>query len=132
MEDKAHAELKRTVVESVHIDVDSDYFQSESFVLQTSGKAELRVPKEKDDPTFLLVYTLKTSAEEQPDAFQAVIETNFFFELDQLVKDYDEVIRDQCLPIIKSRQEELINKLLLDMGYSGLSGEYEENSMEKE
>ena len=108
MEDKAHAELKRTVVESVHIDVDSDYFQSESFVLQTSGKAELRVPKEKDDPTFLLVYTLKTSAEEQPDAFQAVIETNFFFELDQLVK------------------------LLLDMGYSGLLGEYEENSMEKE
>ena len=111
MEDKAHAELKRTVVESVHIDVDSDYFQSESFVLQTSGKA---------------------SAEEQPDAFQAVIETNFFFELDQLVKDYDEVVREQCLPLIKSRQEELINKLLLDMGYSGLSGEYEENSMEKE
>lgn len=132
MSQKAHAELKKVVVESIHIDVDSDHLQLESFALQTSGKVQLRIPKEKDDPTFLMVYILKTSAEEPTDAFQAVIETNFFFELDQLVTDYDEIVREQCLPLIKSRQEKLMNQFLLDMGYDGLFEQYEENSTEEQ
>lgn len=132
MSKKAHAELKKVVVESIHIDVDPVYHQLESFTLQTGGKAELRISKEKDDPTFLMVYTLKTSAEEQPYAFQASIKTNFFFELDQMVTDYDEIVTEQCLPLIKSRQEELINQVLLDMGYHGLFEKYEEDTAEEE
>lgn len=125
MENHAKAELKKALVESVHIDIDSDYGEVEC-TLKTTGKAELRVPKEKNDPTFLIVMTMNIISQEHPEAVNIGIVTTFCFELNQLVEDYDEIIREQCLSVIQEWQKKMVNKLIVDMGYPEIFLEVEE------
>ena len=116
MQNLAKAELKNAVVESFHIDLDSDYEEAEC-ELRTTGKAELRVPKEENDPTFLMAMTMNVVSQEPPGAVSIKIVTTFYFELDQLVEDYDEIVREQCLPAMQEWQKKMVNKLVADMGY---------------
>lgn len=116
MQNLAKAELKNAVVESFHIDLDSDYEEAEC-KLRTTGKAELRVPKEENDPTFLMAMTMNVVSQEPPGAVSIEIVTTFYFELDQLVEDYDEIVREQCLPAMQEWQKKMVNKLVADMGY---------------
>lgn len=121
MQHKITAELKRTAVESFHLDLDVDRFSTEDFPLKAAGRAELRMPESSEDRTFLLVSNLEIRAEAQPELFHAVMVINFFFEASQKVEDYDEIVQKQCLPVIQKRQSELTNKVLEDIGYPSVS-----------
>lgn len=116
MQNRAKAELKEAIVESFHVDLDSDYGEEEC-ALRTTGKAELRVPKAENDPTFLMVMTMNVVSQEHPEAVSIKIVTTFRFELDQLVEDYDEIVEEQCLPTMQRWQKRMVNKLIADMGY---------------
>lgn len=120
MQYEVTAELRQTTVESFHIDLDANRFPTEEFQLKAAGKAELRTPADSDDKTFLLISTLDISAENQPELFHVTMVVNFFFETERKVEDYDEIVQGQCLPIIQQRQSEMANKVLEDIGYSGV------------
>lgn len=117
MQNRAKAELKEAFVESFHIDLNSDYKEVE-YTLKTTGKAELKVPKEENNPTFLMAMTMNIVSQEPPEAVNIKIVTTFCFELDQPVEDYDEIVREQCLPAMQEWQKGTVNKLVVDMGYS--------------
>lgn len=128
MQNRAKAELKKAVVESVHVDIDPDYDRTDNCTLKVTGKAELRTPKEENDPTFLLVLTMNIVSKEQPNAVNIKSVTTFCFELDQLVDDYDSVVRDQCLSVIQDWQKKMANKLIADMGYPEIFLEVEDEA----
>ena len=120
MQYEVTAELRQTTVESFHVDLDANRFTTEDFNLKAAGRAELRTPSDRSDRTFLLVSTLDISAENQPEVFHVVMVVNFFFEVNQQTEDYDEIVQEQCLPIIQRKQSEMANKVLEDIGYPGV------------
>lgn len=112
--------LKDTVVKSVSFNLDPDKLGKGDITLSAEGKSELRVPKEEDDLSILLVSSMEIKAQEDEEAFFASFVVNFFFSLDEKPTDYDDIIRKQCLPTIQAEIKKLAYKLLCDMGYPGI------------
>ena len=52
----------------------------------------------------MLVQSVKISAE-------------FYFEIDTMVKDYDNIVREQALPVVQEEVIKFTNKVLSGMGY---------------
>ena len=117
MENIVKATLKHMVVRSVHIDIDSEKFTEEDSKFEASGKSELNIPKDVNDQTFLLSSQFEIHSRNDKDAFNTRIVTDFYFELDRRIDDYDDVIRQQCLPVIQKEVTTLANKVLSNMGY---------------
>ena len=114
-------ELKEMIVQSVHIDVDPDRISELSVSFEVSGKSGLRIPKDKNDHTFLLISKFDYNAKDQPNLFKATLSVNFYFEASMFIENYDDIVVQQCLPIIRRENTNLINKILKDMGYFELS-----------
>lgn len=119
MPNSIRATLECTTVQSVHIDIDTTLFADAeiNFTLEASAKSQLRVPIEKEDNSFLLVSTLEVKSKEIPNLMSASFIAEFYFATNQHIDDYDDVVREQCLPIIQKESTTLINKILSDMGY---------------
>ena len=119
MQNQVKAVLKKMLVQSVRIDIDSNKIREkkETLTFAASGKSELRVPKEKDDNTFLLVSTVEIKSENEPDVFYGEISAEFYFEIDTMVKDYDNIVREQALPVVQEEVIKFTNKVLSGMGY---------------
>ena len=115
-----HVDLKSTVVTAVSINLDPDKIRNGNVTLSAKGKSELRVPKDDDDLTFLLVSSTEIESEEDKNILHASLEINFFFSISEKIHDYDEIITQQCLPIIQIETRKLANKFLTDMGFPGL------------
>lgn len=115
-----HVDLKSTVVNAVSINLDPDKIRNGNVTLSAKGKSELRVPKDDDDLTFLLVSSTEIESEEDKNILHASLEINFFFSISEKIHDYDEIITQQCLPIIQIETRKLANKFLTDMGFPGL------------
>lgn len=115
-----HVDLKSTVVNAVSINLDPDKIRNGNVTLSAKGKSELRVPKDGDDLTFLLVSSTEIESEEDKNILHASLEINFFFSIPEKIHDYDEIITQQCLPIIQIETRKLANKFLTDMGFPGL------------
>lgn len=119
MPNSIRATLEHTAVQSVHIDIDTTMFADAeiTFSLEASAKSQLRVPIEKEDNSFLLVSTLEVKSKEFPNFMSASIIVEFYFATNQHIDDYDDVVREQCLPLIQKESTTLINKILSNMGY---------------
>lgn len=115
-----HVDLKSTVVNAVSINLDPDKIRNGNVTLSAKGKSELRVPKDDNDLTFLLVSSTEIESEEDKNILHAILEINFFFSIPEKIHDYDEIITQQCLPIIQIETRKLANKFLTDMGFPGL------------
>lgn len=113
-----HAILKSTVVNSVSINLDPDKMRQGDITLSAEGKSELRIPKEEDDLSILLVSSMEMKSKEDEDIFHASFVVNFFFSIDEKLDNYDEIVTKQCLPIIRTETKELVNKFLSDMGFT--------------
>lgn len=111
------ANLIDTVVKSVSIHLDPDKLRKEDITLSAEGKSELRIPKEEDDLSILLVSSMEIKAQEDETAFHASFVVNFFFSVDEKMDDYDDIITKQCLPTIQTEIKKLAYKFLCDMGY---------------
>lgn len=120
MNKDVHAILKSTVVNAVSINLDPDKMGQGGITLSAEGKSELRVPKEEDDLSILLVSSMEIKSQEDEDTFHASFVVNFFFSIDEKLDNYDEIVTKQCLPIIRTKTKELANKFLSDMGFPGV------------
>ena len=115
-----HVDLKSTVVNAVSINLDPDKIRNGNVTLSAKGKSELRVPKDDNDLTFLLVSSTEIESEEDKNILHVTLEINFFFSIPEKIHDYDEIITQQCLPIIQIETRKLASKFLTDMGFPGL------------
>jgi len=120
MSKDVHAILKSTVVNAVSINLDPDKLRQGNITLSAEGKSELRVPKEDDDLSILLVSSMEIKSQEDEDTLHASFVVNFFFSIDEKLDNYDEIVTKQCLPIIRTETKELANKFLRDMGFPGI------------
>ena len=123
MKNEIHAELRNVVAQKVAINIDPDELESKKYSFSVEGKAELRIPKEENDASLLLVSTMDMKADENYNAFSATLVTNFYFSTSEKIEnkdDYDEIVRKQCMPIIQTESEQLINRLLKDMGVADI------------
>lgn len=126
MNKDVQAILKDTVVETVSINLDPDKLREGNIHLSAEGKAELRIPKEEDDLSILLVSSTEIKSQMDKNAFYASFVVNFFFSIEKKPDDYDEVVRKQCLPIIQIKTKELADKFLGDMGFPEIFKEDEQ------
>lgn len=117
MNKDAHAVLKSTIVNTVSINLDPDKLRQGNVTLSADVKSELRVPKEDDDLSILLVSSMEIRSQEDKDILHASFVVNFFFLIDEKLDNYDEIVTKQCLPIIRTETKELANKFLCDMGF---------------
>lgn len=123
MKNEIHAELKNVVTQKVAINIDPDKLEGKKYSFSVEGKAELRIPKEENDASLLLVSTMNMRADENHDAFSATLVTNFCFSTSEKIEnkdDYDEIVRKQCMPIMQTESERLINRILKDMGVADI------------
>lgn len=120
MNKDVHAILKNAVVNAVSINLDPDKMRQGGVTLSAEGKSELRVPKEEDNLSILLVSSMKIKSPEDEDAFHASFTVNFFFAIDEKLDNYDKIVTEQCLPTIQTKTKELANKFLSDMGFPGV------------
>lgn len=120
MNKDVHAILKSTVVNAVSINLDPDKLRQGNITLSAEGKSELRVPKEDDELSILLVSSMEITSQEDEDTLHASFVVNFFFSIDEKLDNYDEIVTKQCLPIIQAETKKLTNKFLRDMGFPGV------------
>lgn len=123
MKNEVHAELKNVVTQKVAINIDPDKLEGKKYSFSVEGKAELRVPKEENDASLLLVSTMDMKADENHEAFSATLVTNFCFSTSEKIEDkddYDEIVRKQCMPIMQEETKKIINRFLNDMGAAGV------------
>lgn len=117
MEHVTKAVLKHTSVRSIHIDIDPEKLEDKETAFESSGKSELRIPKNSNDQTFLLLSQFEIHSRNTDNAFHANIAADFYFETNTHVDDYDDVVRNQCLSIIQKEITALANSFLKSMGY---------------
>lgn len=111
-----HATLKSMVVKSVSINLDPDKV-GRGTIFSAEGKSELRIPKEENELSILLVSSIEIKPREKEDYFHASFVVNFFFSIDKKTDNYDEIVTEQCLPIIQTKINDLADKFLNDMGF---------------
>lgn len=117
MKKRVEATLAQVSVTSVHIDIDSEKILNRDITCEAYGKSQLGIPKDLEDQTILLSSQFKIYAKNREDAFCAQISADFYFKLDARVDDYDDIVREQCLPMIRKETTILTNKVLGTMGY---------------
>ena len=120
MNKEANAILKEIIVNEVSIKVDPDKIRKGDITLSAEGKSELRVPKEDDDTSILLVSSMEIKSPEDTELFHASFVANFFFLIDEKLENYDNIVTKQCLPVIQEELNKLASKILSEMGFPGI------------
>lgn len=120
MSKELHAKLRNMVVRTVSINLDPDKMKNGKVALAATVKSQLKTPKSEDDLSFLLVSSMEVKSQGDEEAFCASFKVNFFFSIEEKLIDYDQVVREQCLPIIQDKAKELTNMFLSDMGFPGV------------
>ena len=101
--------LKNRVIESVSIHLNPDKIRKNGITLSNEGKIELRIPKEEDDLSILLVANMKIKSQEDENDFLASFVANFFFEIDEKLSSYDEIVTQECMPVIQEETKKITN-----------------------
>ena len=104
--------LKNRVIESVSIHLNPDKIRKNGITLSIEGKIELRIPKEEDDLSILLVANMKIKSQEDENDFLASFVANFFFEIDEKLSSYDEIVTQECMPVIQEETKKITNGFL--------------------
>ncbi len=112
--------LKNRVVESVSIHLNPDKIRKNGITLSIEGKIELRIPKEEDDLSILLVANMKIKSQEDENDFLASFVANFFFAIDEKFSSYDEIVTQECMPLIQEETKNITNGFLSQMGFPGV------------
>ena len=112
--------LKNRVIESVSIHLNPDKIRKNGITLSIEGKIELRIPKEEDDLSILLVANMKIKSQEDENDFLASFVANFFFEIDEKLSSYDEIVTQECMPVIQEETKNITNGFLSQMGFPGV------------
>lgn len=112
--------LKNRVVESVSIHLNPDKIRKNGITLSIEGKIELRIPKEEDDLSILLVANMKIKSQEDENDFLASFVENFFFAIDEKFSSYDEIVTQECMPLIQEETKNITNGFLIQMGFPGV------------
>ena len=112
--------LKNRVIESVSIHLNPDKIRKNGITLSIEGKIELRIPKEEDDLSILLVANMKIKSQEDENDFLASFVANFFFEIDEKLSSYDEIVTQECMPVIQEETKKITNSFMSQMGFPGV------------
>ena len=120
MSKDTQAALKNRVIESVSIHLNPDKIRKNGITLSIEGKIELRIPKEEDDLSILLVANMKIKSQEDENDFLASFVANFFFEIDEKLSGYDEIVTQECMPVIQEETKKITNGFLSQMGFPGV------------
>lgn len=120
MSKDTQAALKNRVIESVSIHLNPDKIRKNGITLSIEGKIELRIPKEEDDLSILLVANMKIKSQEDENDFLASFVANFFFAIDEKFSSYDEIVTQECMPLIQEETKNITNGFLSQMGFPGV------------
>lgn len=109
--------LHSRTVTKVQVMIQPEKRPQERAPLKASFQVRLGLPKEQADHSFLLACTMRTICEEVPDFFDAALEADYIFLCDEAVKEGDEVIEQQGVPVVQKQTMALLKTVLGDMGY---------------
>lgn len=88
--------------------------------LEVKEEISLKLPKDPSDTTFLLVSeTIVEDVEEK--SVNIVVKANAFFDCDQKLATYDEVVQKQCFPMLFKKAAEVIDQVLEVLNYPKLN-----------
>ena len=112
--------LEHVDVKEIRTFVDREKAGKVDTALDGSLSAELRLPREETDHTFLVVARTKLTCEEVPDHFDAEVTAYFYFSHDGQVEDYERAVQENCVPVIQERSEDLVKQVLAVMGHGDI------------
>lgn len=99
---------------------DLDVEEGHEVSLEVKEEVSLKLPKDPSDTTFLLV-SLTTVEDVEKKSVRIVVQANAFFDCDQKLASYDEVIQKHCFPMLFKKAAETIDKVLEALDYPKLN-----------
>lgn len=109
-------QLIHSFVEELNVKLDPTKIKDREMVLSEEGEVRLKTPTEENNSTFLLVSSGCAKSQDVEGGFEATFVANFFFLADEKISDYDAAIKDECLPVIRTKTNEFLGGLLRSMG----------------
>lgn len=88
--------------------------------LKAECRVKIREPKDTCDNTVLIDVLNKLSMPDNTD-FSISIEARFYFELNPIPSDYNDVVEKHCLPIAQNELYNDIDNMLKCMGYPAIN-----------
>ena len=64
--------------------------------------------------------SIKDGTVEDENDFLASFVANFFFEIDEKLSGYDEIVTQECMPVIQEETKKITNGFLSQMGFPGV------------
>ena len=107
-------------VNSVQVAIDIVKQPKERVAFNASVTANLHLPGDEQDKSFLLKCSAKIWSEEYPDFLTISLQIDFYFEVESAEKELDDIITEQCMPIIQNTCTDVAANVLDGMGYPGL------------
>lgn len=92
---------------------------SKSFELKVGCKAKTKIPKNSEDKKAVLNIEVDIATTEKDD-MRIELEADICFEFENIPDDYDKVLEEECMPIGQKKLFDLLDNILIDMGYKKL------------
>ena len=92
---------------------------SKNFELKVGCKAKIKTPKNVEDKNAILNMELNIATTEKDD-MKIELEADVLFEFNQVPDDYDKVMEEECMPMAQTKLFNMLDDILVDMGYQRL------------
>ena len=113
----ANVTLENLVV--THISYNLNTEDAKEFHIEVKNEISLKVHSDEDSNRFLLEF--KTSVVEPKNNYiNIVVNANAFFKAEDKITAYDDIVTDQCFPLVFNKLSEIIDQILDVLGYPKL------------
>lgn len=102
---------------SLHVDIARTL--SKSFDLKVGCRAKTKIPKNIEEKKAVLNIELNIVTAEKEDV-KIELDADVSFVFNQIPDDYNQIIEEKCMPIAQTRIFDLLDDILVNMGYKKL------------
>ncbi|MCH5182925.1 MAG: hypothetical protein J1E00_01995 [Oscillospiraceae bacterium] len=114
----ANVSLSKIIFTNISYDLDIE--DSEQFSLEVKNEISLKLPKDTSDNSFLLVFETSV-VEPEHNYLKIIIKANAFFDSDEKLSSYDNVVKSECFPVVFKTIAQKIDQILEILDYPRLN-----------
>ncbi len=113
----ANVNLEKLIVTNISYDLNTE--DAKEFSLEVKNEMSLKVHTNEDSNRFLLEF-VTSIVEPKNNYINISVRANAFFQANEKITAYDDIVKDQCFPIVFDELSKTIDQILEILGYPKL------------
>lgn len=114
----ANANLSKLIITNISYDINVK--EANDLNLEVKNELTLKFPQDIETNGFLLVFDISIT-EPKNKRINISVKANAFFDCDKKLDSYDELVANECFPIVFNRLSEKIDAILETLEYPKLN-----------